>query len=124
MKWTRDKPSRIADERDRSDCENIWEEALQSLKVEDQELVRLKSTDKLSVLTETLDAAKGKREECREKQWKYKRSDGSTVVLHDLFGRMVARIQKLRHFGELVANVDLTHAGPAWAAVDFFLKVN
>ncbi|KAI9764645.1 MAG: hypothetical protein M1840_008142 [Geoglossum simile] len=106
-----------------SDREDIWEEALQSLKVEDQELVRLKSTDKLSVLTETLDAAKGKREQCREKQWKYKRSDGSTVVLHDLFGRIVARIEKLRHFGELAAGVDPIHAGLAWAVVDFFLKI-
>jgi hypothetical protein len=70
-----------------------------------------------------LTAAQEKRERCIERQWKYKKSDGTTVILRDVFDKIVSWINKFKEIGEFVAQLDPVHASLPWAAIRFFLQV-
>lgn len=77
----------------------------------------------MTVLSEVLAAAQEKREQCIERRWKYKRSDGTTIVLREVFDKIVSWIDKFKEIGDLIAQIDLVHASLPWAAISFFLKV-
>lgn len=88
------------------------------------EQVRLKQTDKLIVLQEVLAAANEKQQQCKDKQWKYTRSNGKVIVFRDIFDKIVDWLNKLKDIGEFVAKVDPVHAAIPWAAIKFFLQVD
>ena len=67
--------------------EDLWNEAVKLLRPGDNEEIRFKETDKLTVLDKDLIAAKEKREQCKDRQWKYKKRDGTVIVLRDVFDK-------------------------------------
>jgi hypothetical protein len=89
--------------------EDLWSEAVKLLRPDDDEQIRLQTADKLTVLDEVLTAAKEKREQCKDRQWKYKKSDGSVIVLRDVFDKMVKWLNKLEKIGDFVAQLDSVH---------------
>lgn len=94
-----------------------------SLCVEEKEQLRLQNTDKLTALSEVLTDAQKKREQCGERRWKYTGSDGTNIVLHEVFDKIVSWIDKFKQIGDFIAQVDTVHAAVPWAAISFFLKV-
>jgi len=103
---------------------DLWSEAIELLRPEAAEEVRLKETDKLIVLNEVLAAANEKKQQCKDKQWKYTRSNGTVIVFRDIFDKIVSWINKLTDIGNFVAQVDPVHAALPWAAIKFFLQVD
>lgn len=69
--------------------EDLWSEAVKLLHPDDNEQIRLQTADKLTVLSEVLTAAKEKSEQCKDGQWKYNKSDGTVIVLRDVFDKMI-----------------------------------
>jgi hypothetical protein len=78
---------------------------------------------KLELLNEVLAAAKEKREQCIRRQWRYKRSNGETVILRDLFDKILAWANKFKEIGDVVVQFDPVHTALPWAGVRFFLQV-
>jgi len=103
--------------------EGLWSEAIKLLRADDREEIRLKAAEKLTVLEEVLTAAKQKRDQCKDRQWKYKKSDGTVIVLCDVFDKMVKWLTKLEQIGDFVAQLDSTHLALPWAAIKLFLQV-
>lgn len=103
--------------------EDLWSEAIKLLRTDDGDEIRLKVADKLTVLGEVLTAAKEKQDQCKDRQWKYKKSDGTVVVLRDVFDKMVKWLNKLEQIGDFVAQLDSTHLALPWAVIKFFLQV-
>jgi hypothetical protein len=103
--------------------EDLWSDAIKLLRTDDGEELRLEAADKLTVLSEVLIAAKEKRDQCKDRQWKYKKSDGTVIVLRDVFDKMVKWLNKLEQIGDFVAQLDSTHLALPWAAIKFFLQV-
>jgi hypothetical protein len=102
---------------------DLWSEALELLRVDDSEQIRLKAAGKLTVLSEVLTAAKGKRDQCKDRQWKYKKRDGKVIILRDVFDKVVKWLNKLQKIGDFVAQLDPVHLAIPWAVIKFFLQV-
>jgi hypothetical protein len=100
-----------------------WDEAILLLHPEAAEEFRLKKDDKLHVLAEVLAAANEKKDQMRDKQWKYTRSNGKTVVFRDIFDKIALRLNKFKDIGDTLTQVDPLHAGVPWAVIKFFLQV-
>ena len=105
-------------------AEDLWSEAAKLLRADDGEEIRLNAADKLTVLSEVLTAANAKRDQCKERQWKYKKSDGTVIVLRDVFDKMVKWLTKLEQIGDFVAQLDSTHLAVPWTAIKFFLQIS
>jgi hypothetical protein len=103
--------------------EDLWGDAVKLLRPGDNEEIRLQEGDKLTVLGEVLTAAKEKREQCKDRQWKYKKRDGTVIVLRDVFDKMVKWLNKLENVGDFVAQLDSVHLALPWACIKFFLQV-
>jgi len=103
--------------------EDLWSEAVKLLRPEDDEQIHFQTTDKLTVLDEVLTLTKEKREQCKDRQWKYRKSDGSVIVLRDVFDKMVKWLNKLEKIGDFVAQLDSVHLALPWACIKFFLQV-
>lgn len=100
-----------------------WEEAIQLLHLDAAEEIRLKNDEKLDTLAEVLAAANGKRDQMKDKEWRYTRSNGTTVVFRDIFERIASRLNKLKDIGDTLTQVDPAHAGIPWGVIKFFLQV-
>lgn len=75
------------------------------------------------MLAEVLAAANEKKDQMRDKQWKYTRSHGTTVVFRDIFDKIALRLNKLKDIGDTLTQVDRLNAGVPWAVIKFFLRV-
>lgn len=103
--------------------EDLWGAAVKLLHPENQEQIRLYSADKLTVLSEVLTAATKSREQCKDKQWKFKKRDGTVVVLYDVFNNVITWLNKMKHIGDFIASMDPVHLTLPWSIIKFFLQV-
>lgn len=101
-----------------------WEAALAKLSADDKQAMTINSgVDKLTILTQVLEATKKKRDICREKQWKFT-WNGETVILRDVADKLLVSVDKFKAIGDFVVSCDSTHAALPWAGFQFLLKVN
>lgn len=103
--------------------DDLWGAALELLQPDDKERIRLRSEDKVTVLSEVLAGALEKREQCKDRQWKLKRINGKVIVLRDVFDKMVSWLNKLQNIGDFVAQLDPVHLAFPWSVIKFFLQV-
>lgn len=108
---------------DQNSSDNLWAEALDLLDADDSERLRLLTAERITVLDEVLVAAKDKQKQSQDKQWKYKKSDGTVGELRDVFDKMVKWLTKLQTLGDYGVQFDPTHLSVPWAAIKFFLTV-
>ena len=73
----------------------------------------------LQVLTES---AKG---DCIKKRWRFKKPgcNGETVVLRDIFHKMIVWIDMFKQIGDTAVQYDPAHATLPWAGVRFILQI-
>jgi len=84
---TSDSPAAAADPKSSDD---LWSEAIKVLRPDDEEQIRLEKADKITVLSEVLTAAIGKRERCKDRQWEFKKRNGTEIVLRDVFDKITS----------------------------------
>ena len=82
------------------------------------------SASQLSAIEQVLAVAERKRDEYRQQQSKFTRSDGKEVLLRDLFGRIVKGVNKFKDVGDVIVQYDPTHAALPWAGIRLFLQVS
>ena len=102
--------------------EKLWEKAFASLADEEKLLVDpQKNLDKRTFLLDLTRVIEDKRQNCVNREWKLNHSDG-TVSVRELFGKMVAWINKFKQVGDIAIQYDPLHAALPWAAVRLVLQ--
>ena len=103
--------------------DNLWEEALKSLKDEHRRrLVALGANQKAS-LDDLLSTVHDRKARCIGKQWTIL-VRGKTIVVRDVFEKMVIWIHKFVEVGDAAVQYDPGHAALPWAAVRFILQAS
>jgi hypothetical protein len=107
-------------------CQNLWEEALETLAEEEkskyQGLVS-KGSGHITILDDILLATTEKKEQCIEKRWKIS-IRGRIVVLSDVLAKLAIWINKFVAVGDNAVQYDPGHAALPWAAIRFILKAS
>jgi len=101
---------------------DLWNEAIKVLRPDDEEQIRLEKANKITVLSEVLTAAIEKRERCKDRQWKFKKRDGTVIVLRDVFDKITSWLKKLENIGDFVSQLDPVHLALPWSITNSFLK--
>jgi hypothetical protein len=63
------------------------------------------------------------RQECIKRKWRYRRKSGETVIVSDLFNKVISWIDLFKQVGDTAAQYDPVHAALPWAGVRFLLQV-
>lgn len=100
--------------------EKLWEKAFASLEDEDKPSADHQKLDKRNFLLDLTKAIEDKRQECVKREWKLDDND-EAVSVRELFGKMVAWINKFKQVGDIATQYDPMHAALPWAAVRLVL---
>lgn len=104
-------------------CRNdLWAEAVEKLNDCDRSAVNF-SDDKLTVLVKLQLLAEKSKDECIQRRWKYTRKSGETVILRDVFEKMITWIKTFEKVGSTAVQYDPVHAALPWAGIRFILQV-
>jgi hypothetical protein len=101
---------------------DLWALAAAELSEHDRHNINF-SCEKRYILEELLVLAQGSEKKCIEKRWRYTRKSGETVILRDLFSKIVKWIDIFKQIGDNAVQYDPAHATLPWAAVRFVLQV-
>ncbi len=107
---------------------DLWASALATLNVEDRQRIAFEGQDKLDVLTDLQTQSNAAKDESLENRWRFRRpgrgGKDETVVLRDLFSKIVVWIDRFKQVGDIAVQYDPAHAALPWAGVRFLLIVN
>lgn len=103
---------------------NLWDKAVNSLKEEDKQNVNFQRADKRAILVDLLEEVQKKKQVCIERRIKYKRKNGQSVILYDVFEKIVKWVNKFKEIGDVAMQYDPGHAALPWAGIRFFMQVN
>ena len=105
---------------------NLWASALETLAHTDrQQLTLYDGQDSLAVLSDLQVLTESAKGQCIKKRWRFKRPgrNGETIVLRDIFQKMVVWIDMFKQIGDTVVQYDPGHAALPWAGLRFILQV-
>ena len=103
---------------------DLWNKAAKSLEAQCKQNLNFQQDDKQAVLASLLQQIQEKKELCLKKRLKYKRRNGESVVLYDVFGKIAKWVNKFKEVGDIVMQYDTGHAALPWAAIRFLLQVS
>ena len=101
---------------------DLWAAALETLSDADRQNIHFDSRDKLKVLSDLQALTERAREECIRKRWKYTRN-GKTVVLRDVFDKVLQWVEMFKSIGDVVAQHVPASVALPWAGIGFLLDV-
>lgn len=109
----------------RTVAEKRWHQAWESLKKEDKDEIKLDPTRTgyLDILQDIHNLATEKKEVCIQKAWKYKKNNGTTIIVRDLVEKMLVWVNKVKDVGDIIVSYDPGHAALPWAAVRLLLTI-
>lgn len=105
---------------------DLWASALEDLtEIDRQQLNFYNSQDELTILSDLQVLTESAKEQCIKKRWQFSRPgrNGETIVLRDIFTKMVVWIERFKEVGDTVVQYDPGHAALPWAGVRFILQV-
>ena len=101
--------------------EDGWKKACETLHPDDRKrILQTGSSDVNDVLKET----RTKRDLAISKRWRLTKSDGTTIILRDVFEKILGWISRYTQVVDILANADPVHAGLPWGACRFLLQVS
>lgn len=107
-----------------SDSSDLWAAALNTLSEVDRKLVAFDGQQRLDVLSDLGQLVGSAKEDSINKRWRFHRpGSGQTVILRDLFSKIVVWIERFKDIGDIVVQYDPVHAALPWAGVRFLLEV-
>ncbi|KIM73983.1 hypothetical protein PILCRDRAFT_715467 [Piloderma croceum F 1598] len=101
---------------------DLWAVALETLSDADRQNIHFDSPDKLKVLSDLQALTERAREECIRKRWKYTRN-GKTVVLRDVFDKVLQWVEMFKNIGDVVAQHVPASVALPWAGIGFLLDI-
>ena len=90
---------------------------------EDRKNIDFGRLDRLGVLSDLHEVTEKSREECVKRRWRYTRKSGESVILVDLFGKIVKWIDLFKQVADIAIQYDPAHAALPWAGIRFLLQV-
>lgn len=108
-----------------STTESLWEQAVAKLGPDDRNVFDFGNLDKLSTLSEVIKVVEAKRDECIDKQWKFRRENGEELVLRDFVDGLLIRLKKYAVIGDIaIQHSPGSGVALAWAGFRFLLQVS
>ncbi|KAF1946986.1 hypothetical protein EJ02DRAFT_331027, partial [Clathrospora elynae] len=102
---------------------DLWTDAVAQLSNDDKLNINFGRTDKLNILAELHADAERSKQRSIESRWKYKRKSGETVIIRDLFEKIVRWVDMFKEVGDVAVQYDPVHAALPWAGVRFLLQM-
>ena len=104
---------------------NLWASALENLAQSDRQQLDYDGQDRLDILSNLQVLTERAKEQCIKKRWRLQipGRNGETVVLRDIFTKMVVWIDTFKKIGDTVVQYDPGHAALPWAGVRFILQI-
>lgn len=105
---------------------DLWASALEDLAQGDrQQLDFYKGQDRVDILSDLQVLTESAKGQCIKKRWQFRRPgrNGETIVLRDIFHKIVVWINIFKQIGDTVVQYDPGHAALPWAGVRFILQV-
>ena len=104
---------------------NRWAAALNHLSSDDRQALQFDGQDKLNILKDLQRLTEDAQATSIERRWRFRRPGraGETVILRDLFSKVVAWINRFKEIGDIVVQYDPIHAALPWAGVRFLLQM-
>ncbi|KAF2998841.1 hypothetical protein E8E13_002917 [Curvularia kusanoi] len=102
---------------------DLWADAVYQLPDEVKQYINFNQPDKLKILDELRKAAETSREESIKSRWKFTRKSGETVIVRDLFEKIIRWIDTFKQIGDVAVQYDPVHASLPWAGIRFLLQI-
>ena len=105
---------------------DLWTSARAALSREDREQLTFAGGENHSGnLSDLLELTERAKDQCIQKRWRFSRPGhkGETVVLRDLFAKLVVWINAFKEIGDVAMQYDPGHAALPWAGVRFVLQI-
>ena len=105
---------------------DLWSAALNTLTESDRQQLHFNDgQNELSVLTDLQKLTERAKDQCVKRRWRLQMPgrNGETVVLRDIFAKMVHWIDAFKQIGDIVVQYDPGHAALPWAGVRFILQI-
>ena len=102
---------------------DLWALAAAKLSDDDKRNINFSVPNKLDILADLHKVTESSRRECIEKRWRYIRKTGETVILRDLFDKVIKWIDLFKQVGDVAMQYSPVHAALPWAGVRFVLQV-
>ena len=103
--------------------ESLWNKALEALRPDDMEQLLSTPLGPLNSLDDLLSDIRTKRDTAHSKRWRFKRSDGTTIIVRDVFEKILGCVSRYTKSIDILANADPIHAGVPWGVCRFLLQV-
>ena len=102
---------------------DLWADAAAQLSNDDKLNINFSRPDKLNILAELLADAERFKQRSIESRWKYTRKSGETVIIRDVFKKIVRWVEVFQQVGDVAVQYDPSHAALPWAGIRFILQV-
>lgn len=93
------------------------------MSAEDRRNINFSRAEKLESLADLHALTEKLKRECVKKRWTYTRKSGETVILRDVFDKVIRWIDLFKQVGDVAVQYDPVHAALPWAGVRFVLQV-
>ena len=102
---------------------DLWDRAVEALKEKDKQNVDFQHADKRAILVDVLREVQRKKQACINQRLRYKKSNGDSILLYDVFGKIAKWVDTFKEIGDAAVQYDPGHAALPWAAIRFLLQV-
>ncbi|KAH8649711.1 hypothetical protein BGZ60DRAFT_569767 [Tricladium varicosporioides] len=107
----------------RKSVDDLWALAADQLGEEDKRNIDFSRSEKLEPLADLHALTEKSKQECIKKRWTYTRKSGETVILRDVFDKVIKWIDVFKQIGDVVVQYDPMHAALPWAGVRLVLQL-
>ncbi|KAF4902782.1 Ankyrin-3 [Colletotrichum fructicola] len=102
---------------------NLWDIARKRLANTEEAQLAKAAVDNNTLSQQLLELVQGKQQQCMDRRWKFRRSNGEVVVVRDVFEKVVRWLQRFKEVGDVATQYDPTHAALPWAGVRMLLQI-
>ncbi|OSS52664.1 hypothetical protein B5807_02918 [Epicoccum nigrum] len=102
---------------------DLWADAAGQLSADDKQHINFNQPDKLQILVELRADAELSKQISIDKRWKFVRKSGETVVVRDVFEKIVRWVDTFKQIGDIAVQYDATHASLPWAGIRLILQI-
>lgn len=103
---------------------DFWSRALAKLEPQERNHILTVECTSPDLGREILREARAKRDAAKSKRWRFKKSNGTTIILRDVFEKILVCISEYTRVIDVATNADPVLAGLPWAMIRFFLQVS
>lgn len=107
----------------RKNINDLWALAADQLYDDDKRNINFSCPDKLNILADLHAETERSKRKAVESQWKYTRKSGETVIIRDIFEKIIRWINIFKQVGDVAVQYDPMHAALPWAGIRFVLQI-